>query len=150
MSTGVREVGDAIVRRRLQLDMSQEELAERAGVARDTVQALELGKRTNFRSKTKRKLDKALQWVPGEGIEALEAGREAREEQPANDDPETASVVELFTASFARLGELADQHGRAAKDPTVGTQWMTDVLELRERAFALVRRQSSENAQRYG
>lgn len=149
MNPGVREVGDAIVRRRLQLDMSQEELADRAGIARDTVQALELGKRTNFRSKTKRKLDTALKWVQGEGIEALEAGREPREAQSVNDDPETAAVVELFTASFARLGQLADERGRAASDPTVGTQWMTDVLELRERAFALVRRESGETNQRY-
>ena len=137
------------MRRRTQLDMSQEELAERAGVARDTVQALELGRRTNFRSKTKRKLDKALQWVQGEGIEALEAGREPREDGVVNDDPETAAVVELFTASFARLGEMADDLGQAAKNPTVGTQWMTDVLELRERAAELVRRQSAEARQRY-
>jgi transcriptional regulator with XRE-family HTH domain len=130
--------------------MSQEDLAERAGVARDTIQALELGRRTSFRTRTKRKLDKALKWIEGEGIEALEAGQEPAEDgSQAADDPLTAAVVELFTASIARLGQLADDYGRSVGDPNKGARWVADVLDLRDRAFELARQQSSENRQRY-
>ena len=151
MTPGDRDLGDAVVRRRQTFDMSQEELAIKAGVARDTIQALELGRRSSFQPKTLRKIDVALKWVKGMGLEEIKQGREPQDDAGAmaSDDPVVAAVVELFTASIARLGELADQRGRAAGDMTVGARWMTDVLELRERAVAMASHVAEENRQHY-
>ena len=151
MTPGDRHTGDAVVRRRTQLNMSQDDLADRAGVARDTIQALELGKRTSFRPRTKRKIDKALRWVEGQGVEHLDVGLEPVEEPDAASvtDPLVAAVVEMFTASISRLGKIADDYGRSVGNPAQGARWMTDVLELRDRAFELASQQSSKDGQRY-
>lgn len=60
--------------RRLELDLDWKEVADLAGISVQTLDVVRKGKNSTVR--TKRKIDRALQWVPGEGVEAISAGRE--------------------------------------------------------------------------
>lgn len=60
--------------RRLELDLDWKEVADLAGISVQTLDVVRKGKNSTVR--TKRKIDRALQWVPGEGVEAIAAGRE--------------------------------------------------------------------------
>ena len=69
--------------------MSQEDLAERSGVARDTISKLETGQRGAYPS-TIRKLAAGLDVEPG----MLLGGVEYLEEEPAEDAPEKQESTE--------------------------------------------------------
>lgn len=67
-----RRLGDAIRRRRLTLDLSQEELGRRSGVTPVTISRIENGHSAKIR--TLWKLDRGLEWEPGSAEAVLRGG----------------------------------------------------------------------------
>lgn len=111
-SGAMGEDGDQIRERRVRLGLTKVELAEAAGVTRETLGAIEAGK--GFRQDTKAKIDRALDDAEAEaGIGApplLESTGVSAERHPVvirlgND----AVVVEGFAEDMAALVEAARQ-----------------------------------------
>lgn len=67
-----QRLGDAIRRRRLALDLSQEELGRRSGVTPVTISRVENGHPAKIR--TLWKLDRGLEWEPGSAESILHGG----------------------------------------------------------------------------
>ena len=61
--------------------LTQQELAERAGVTDTTIRVLETARRTNFRSATLRAVSTAVGWTPDSAERVLRGG-EPRDEEP--------------------------------------------------------------------
>jgi DNA-binding XRE family transcriptional regulator len=122
-------LSEAVMRQRGR--MTQEELADKAGVSVDTVQAIELGRRTTFRAATKNALETALGWKRG-SIDAILAGG-----NPTVDDTVPAAprvvvpTVDPMTANHVELGRVADWISTTAHDTSLGERWMARVLGRR-------------------
>lgn len=66
--------GRAVARRRAELHLTQEDLAEAAGVSRRTIQSLEHGERVPLLENLIA-IEQALQWPPGKLLSLTEAGQ---------------------------------------------------------------------------
>lgn len=112
---------------------TQQEIADAAGVSRDTVQAVEVGRRSNFRPSVRRALEAAVGWAEG-GFEVAEAGGEPELL------PEPVGGVERgfdpITASQDALGKHAQWISDTSGDPTLGDQWLDRIVERRRQAAA--------------
>ena len=74
-------LGDRIKRRRTALRLTQQELAARAQVRRETITELETYRRRTVNSEMLRRLARALGWSPQEIYAALGQSRPALEKQ---------------------------------------------------------------------
>jgi y4mF family transcriptional regulator len=86
--TTMHDLASAAAGRRIELGLTQAELAARAGVSRDWVNSFERGKRTVELALVLRLLD-----TLGIGIEVMDAAADA---DPAADAPSLDSIIEGY------------------------------------------------------
>ncbi|MEU8613530.1 hypothetical protein AB0C29_36650 [Actinoplanes sp. NPDC048791] len=70
------DLGQRVVARRVELDLSRAELAEAAGLALRTLGDIESARRFRYDRTTLAKLEKGLQWTPGSITQILHAWRD--------------------------------------------------------------------------
>lgn len=132
MGKRIASLADAVMAQRGRLGLTQEELAAKAGISVDTVQAIEHGHRTTFRTRTKAALEGALGWAPG-SIDAIAAGGtptiDTRE--PARPTIPGMLTIDPDTASHVDLGRVADWISATSRDPALGERWMRRILDRR-------------------
>ena len=83
-------LGPLMDRRRGHLRLSWAKVAELAGVSRSTLNDISNGRIGDIRSATKTGIDHALKWEPGDGVDAILAGREPT---PARGDERPAPTL---------------------------------------------------------
>jgi len=95
----------AVRQRRLELGLTQENLAEAAGVSPATVRKLESGSQAHYRDLTCTRLAQALGWDPGALDDLRRGGPTAPRPQPTPSAAPTAGDAELaaFSGKVARL-----------------------------------------------
>lgn len=125
-------LSEAVMRRRGQLGRTQEELAKAADLSVDTIQAIELGRRSRFKSTTKAALEGALGWEPG-SVDAVAAGDNPTLAEPHANNTRRPFPMDIdpMTASHADLGRVADWVSSTAREPALGARWMRRVLDRR-------------------
>ena len=96
----------AVRQRRLELGLTQESLAEAAGVSPATVRKLESGTQAHYRDRTCTRLAQALGWGPGALDDLRRGGTTAPRPQPASPAASTAgddAELAAFSGKVARL-----------------------------------------------
>jgi DNA-binding XRE family transcriptional regulator len=95
-------VGQAVVERRLDLGLTQRELADKAGVSLNTAALLERG-HTFPRRANARKLEEALEWPRGTLAELRRGGQPTAPAGPAQRPPSPPAVVPVAGSSAQAL-----------------------------------------------
>jgi predicted transcriptional regulator len=136
-SAWLTRVGEAVRQRRLDLELTQREVARRAGLAVNTGSQLERGQNWP-RETNQRKLEMALQWPPG-ALTALRRG-EPVPQVPASAPvtqikPSMLGVVRPFvTAAILCMDILAGQNS----EPEIAKARLDDAVHAMEALLAAV------------
>jgi transcriptional regulator with XRE-family HTH domain len=101
MMSGWRVLGHAVRDRRLDLGLSQEALAEAAGVSDQTVRRIEHGREAGFRSGTLRQIEKGLGWKPGTARQIAESNAAKDSADWLADDAEVRAGAGVVRADYA-------------------------------------------------
>lgn len=100
-------LGKAVARRRLQLGLTQTELAQRGGPSTETLRLIENGLQDSYGPRTMARLEGVLRWPSGTG-EALLRGVVSEQEVIENGCPAAESVTkELPDERALRVGRAA-------------------------------------------
>lgn len=118
MTKDWQRLADAVVRRRAELDrMTQAELAHRASISLDRVQAIEGNKSDRYRPVTLMAVERALEWDDGSVAEVLAGGDpRPRAAGPPDglDEPLTEAEIDQIAAEADEI--LSRLEGRIASD----------------------------------
>lgn len=142
-----RRLADAVIRRRTELGMTQQDVQAAGGPATATVRNIEGAHQTSYRGVILSRLEKALGWRPG-SVEAILASGEATLTQPSN--PHSGDLRERVRSAFhsKTLGDLLVERGIRQRDELVisdeyeiwSDKFITDLLEADEFEDAFVNR----------
>lgn len=94
MSTNAQRLGEKVLARREELDMTQLEVWQAGGPSNTTLTVIESGKATGLVRATARKLDAALQWEPGSAKRVWEGGDPRPAVRPLHTDRVDPGFVE--------------------------------------------------------
>ena len=122
---------DACITRRTHLRLTQRELADRAGVSVDTIQAIERGSHATHRPGTKTALEDALDWTTGSIDALLAGGHETLADIVQTTHRSVIPDIDTATAPHADLAQVADWISDTAGDRALGDRWMVQVLQRR-------------------
>ena len=108
----VERLGRAVYARRRQIGLSQQELADSAGVSQTTVRNIEAGRVGARRGPSVPLIERALGWKPGSGEEILAGG----EPTPLVGEPAAAGYVSSRSRTPIDLGQVPLEELRAELD----------------------------------
>jgi transcriptional regulator with XRE-family HTH domain len=94
-------LGEEVRRRRDQLRLTQEEIAERGGLSVGTIRKIETGRAGQLHPRTRHGLERALKWETG----SVDAVLEGRPPSASEDDAEAAGADTTLFASHERFVE---------------------------------------------
>lgn len=121
----------AVVKRRgEELGLTQKELAERAGVSRYTVQAIERAEGRHLLPETRAKLEDALE-LERDSISDVLHGRGPLRARGSVSIETVEQPFDVNTASYEQLGQHSEWLSSTSGDSTLGPRWMAAVLEKR-------------------
>ncbi|CAI1502976.1 Uncharacterized HTH-type transcriptional regulator CBU_1416 [Serratia quinivorans] len=123
-----RSLGERVSKRRADLQMSQEELAKKAGVSRVAISKAELGLTKNFNGDTLFNVARALRCDP----EWLQTGKGNIEGRTSNIDPEPQyTPYKLPVLNWQSVLEQIEEGNKKAE------QWLETTLNVGKDAFWL-------------
>ncbi|WP_280470956.1 helix-turn-helix domain-containing protein [Nocardia cyriacigeorgica] len=130
MDERIARLGAAVKRRRDELGLTQQEVAQAGGPSDTTQGGIEMGTARGVSPSTLRKLDSALRWRAGSARAVMEGGADpVPDETPAIDANE---LVERLLVLATEIGRLSDMIDEAAQDNP-------GLLPIVERAEAVAR-----------
>ena len=107
-----QRLGTAIKQARGQL--TQQELAERAGVTDTTIRVLETARRTNFRSATLRAVSAAVGWTPDSAQRILDGG------EPLEEEPDFGDRLDRLESQLSQVLDILQAQQRRDADSLPG------------------------------
>lgn len=107
MSSNTQRLGEAVLARRHELELTQLEVWNSGGPSNTTLTTIENGQQTSLSRATARKLDKGLQWVEGSAKRVWEGGDPVPLEAVAGVPPEVLREVQNLSPTVRKWIEQA-------------------------------------------